>query len=408
MSKICMVAYTNYLTDARPRREAETLVRRGDQVDFLSLQEADRPLTEEVCGVRLMRLPQVRYRGSGLGYLLAYLRFFLAASWRVAQLHRRRHYDIIYVHTMPDLLAFVAWWPKLCGAKVVLNVHDMMPELYMSKFGVDERHWLIRVLQWQERCSAGFADKVICVHEPHRQVLCRRGVDSAKLTVLPNVPDPRIFAGQRRVAADDATFRLVYHGTITRRLGLDLAVEAFARASVHCPEARLEIFGDGDAADDLQRTIAASPAAERIQFARRMFRVEEIASMVAGASAGLVPNRRDLATEYMLPVKLLEYVYLGIPVVAPRLKTILYYFEESQLCLFAPGDVDSMAEALVRLYRDRPLCRQLANHAADALRELSWETLQKRLFRVVDDWPGRVRSSRSSVATANHEASSCR
>ena len=43
MKKICMIAYTNYLSDARPRREAETLRCRGDQVDFIALGEKDRP-----------------------------------------------------------------------------------------------------------------------------------------------------------------------------------------------------------------------------------------------------------------------------------------------------------------------------------------------------------------------------
>ena len=98
------------------------------------------------------------------------------------------------------------------------------------------------------------------------------------------------------------------------------------RQRLRVPMRGLEIFGDGDAGDELEAQIQASGLADRIAFSRKMFRVEDISAMIQGASVGIICNRRDLATEYMLPVKLLEYVQLGIPAIAPRLMTIQYYF----------------------------------------------------------------------------------
>jgi len=115
-----MVAYTNYLSDARPRREAEALARRGDQVDFIALGEKDRPSLETVQGIRVFRMKQLRYRGGGgLSYGLSYLRFLCAASFKLLRLFRKENYDIVYVHTMPDLLVLVGLIPKLLGAKIV-------------------------------------------------------------------------------------------------------------------------------------------------------------------------------------------------------------------------------------------------------------------------------------------------
>ena len=275
---------------------------------------------------------------------LSYLRFLCAATLKLLRLFRKERYDIVYVHTMPDLLVLVGLIPKLFGARIVLNIHDMMPELYMSKFGISENHPLIRTLGFQEQFSIRLADKVICVHDPHRDVLCRRGAPSSKITVLPNVPDPLIFRSDSSVPRTDGTFRIVYHGTIARRLGLDLGVRAFAKAAESCPDARFEIFGDGDAGEELEAQIIASGVEDRIHFSRKMFRVESIAQMIQGASVGLIPNRRDVATDYMLPVKLLEYVHLGIPVIAPRLLAIQYYFREDQVAYYEPGDVDELAE----------------------------------------------------------------
>lgn len=385
MNKICMVAYTNYLSDARPRREAETLARRGDSVDFIALDDDLGSPLESINGVRLFRLRQRRYRGSsGLRYVFAYLRFIATSSIRILRLFRRERYGIIYVHTMPDLLVLAALIPKLLGAKVILDIHDMMPELYMSKFGISRKHWLVRLLALEEQCSIRLADKVICVHHPHRDVLTSRGALPEKITVLPNVPDPSIVNDAGAARTKNSAFRIVYHGTIARRLGLDLAVRAFERIAGVCPCAWLEIFGDGDAADALQAQIASSPAKSRISFSRRMFRVEEIAQMIQGASVGVVPNMRDVATDLMLPVKMLEYVHLGIPVIAPRLHTIEYYFADGQVAYYEPGNADELAACIQRLYLDPMEREELARRSAAFAERFNWETLKEDLFNVVD------------------------
>lgn len=381
-----MIAYTNYLSDARPRREAETLVRRGDRVDFIALGEKNAPAIETVEGVRLLRVKQLKYRGSsGARYVLSYLRFLGAVTARLLRLNGKERYDVVYVHTMPDLLVLAALIPKLMGARVVLNLHDMMPELYMSKFGIPEKHPLIRFLAWQEQLSIRLADRAISVHDPHRDVLCRRGAPRAKITVLPNVPDPLVFRNDLPAAKTGDAFRIVYHGTIARRLGLDLAVSAFAEATSSCPDARLEIFGDGDAGDELEAQIEASGVAGRIYFRRKMFRVEAITEMIQGASVGIVCNRRELATEYMLPVKLLEYVHMGIPAIAPRLMTIQYYFGENQVEYYEAGSVAELAAAICRLYADPGRRAELARQGAKFAKHFNWDAFKGELYRVVDE-----------------------
>ena len=308
-----------------------------------------------------------------------------APTTKLLRLFRKERYDIIYVHTMPDLLVLVGLIPKLFGARSVLNVHDMMPELYMSKFGISEKHPLTRFLIFQEQFSIRLADKVICVHHPHRDVLCSRGAPLGKITVLPNVPDPLVFRSGGSATRTEASFRIVYHGTIARRLGLDLGVRAFKKAADACPGARLEIYGDGDAADELVAAIKASGVEDRIYFSKKIFRVESIAEMIQGAALGLIPNRRDVATEYMLPVKLLEYVHLGIPVIAPRLLAIQYYFSTDQVAYYEPGDVEELAECIRRLYADPGKRAELARNGAEFAKKFHWDALKEDLYGVVDD-----------------------
>jgi len=90
-------------------------------------------------------------------------------------LHLKNSYDIVQVHTMPDFLVFTTIVPKLLGAKIILDIHDLMPELYMAKFGGDYRNWIVRMIMWIERRSVAFADRTIAVHEPHLDILVKHG-----------------------------------------------------------------------------------------------------------------------------------------------------------------------------------------------------------------------------------------
>ncbi|MCK4597891.1 glycosyltransferase, partial [bacterium] len=172
MTKICMLAYTYYLSDPRVRREAEALADRGYGVDVLCLHgEGEKP-RQQVNGVRVIRLPQSRYRGHrSWAYVVGYARFFILSFLWLTWFHLRKGYQLIQVHTMPDFLAFAALVPKILGAKIVLDIHDLMPELYSTKFGLAKSHPLIKVLKLQERLSARFAHRVIAVHEPQRRLL---------------------------------------------------------------------------------------------------------------------------------------------------------------------------------------------------------------------------------------------
>ncbi|MBI5509816.1 MAG: glycosyltransferase family 4 protein [Deltaproteobacteria bacterium] len=386
--RIAMVAYTHYTTDARPRRAAEALTDRGDQVDFFALSEAGRPPTESIHGVNLTRLDLPRYRGADvLQYLRSYLGFFGRAFLRLTAAHLRERYDVVYVHTMPDAMAFVGLPARLSGARLILDVHDTMPELYESKFGLKGTHPLIRALKVQEQLSCRAADHVICVNGPHQALLIDRGVDPAKLTVVMNLPDPRIFGGP--VAASDAEGpegppRLVYHGTVARRLGLDLAVLAFAEVLPEFPQARFDIYGSGDAGLQLTKVIAELGLQASVTYSNKHFEVDAIPEMVRSATVGVIPNRDDPATRYMLPVKLLEYVYLGIPTVAPRLMTIQHYFDEESVAYYNPGDVQGMAAAIKEVLGSKERRSALRLAAAAFARAHSWDRVKDELYAAVD------------------------
>jgi len=383
-----MVAYTHYQTDARPRRTAEALAARGDHVDFLSLEADDASGPELIGGVHVKPLSVGRYRGGAKGqYLKSYFKFWLKALVEVTRSHLRERYDVIYFHTMPDFIVFAGAVARLSGARVILDVHDMMPELYQSKFGIEATHPLVRVLKLQEKWSCRFADHVVCVHEPHRQLLESRGCVKNDISVLLNLPDPSVFDGHEEVVDEEEAIenpRLVYHGTVASRLGLDVAVRALVLVRKQFPGATFDIYGSGDAIDEVRAAVEETGQQDVVNVTGAFFPVEDIPKMLKGASLGVIPNRLDVATDMMLPVKLLEYLYLGIPVVAPGLKAIRHYFSEDAVAYYEPGDEVGMAEAIIQVLGDSKRRAVQRRQAKAFYSEHSWEYAKQRLFSAVD------------------------
>jgi len=390
MARICMVAYTYYPTDTRVRREAEALVNRGDMVDMICLRKNGEDRIRIQNGVRLLQPLIGRYRGSSAAiYLANYFIFFLVASGWLALLHLKHPYQVIQVHTMPDFMVFAAMMPKLLGAKVVLDVHDLMPELYQSKFGLRETHWLIRFITWSERCSIGFADRAIAVHRPHLKALIHHGNPEEKFIILLNLPDPRIFSGRAAVDhGDDSSFKLIYHGTVAERHGLKVALRALPSLRKEIKGLKFQIVGAGDGLPSLIDLAKELELTDCVDF-KAVMPMEELIPIILDADVGIVPILDDAFTKYMLPVKLLEYVALRIPVICSRSETIEAYFDDSMVQYCAPGNAAELAEQILTLYWHPEIRERLRANADRFCRDYSWERQKQRYYQLIDDLIGK-------------------
>src|SRR5207253_10332097 len=112
--------------------------------------------------------------------------------------------------------------------------------------------------------------------------------------------------------------------------------------------------------------------------------LERLASTLRTATVGLVPNDATAATQLMLPVKLLEYVCLGIPVIASRLQTISHYFPENAVRYFEPADARSLGESLLDLHSHPEKREALASRAGEAAKRISWKMQQQTLFTAIE------------------------
>lgn len=354
-ANILMAAYTNYRRDPRVRREAEALVEAGYEVVFLSSRQPGEPNRETISGVDVVKTLGLKNRKtSTVVYIMDYAVFFMMIC-----LHLLRHpfrYRLVHINNMPDFLVFAAWLPHIMGKPIIHDVHDLMPELFQEKFSSGERNWIVRLLMLQERWAGRFATAVLTVEERLKDILSERGVPTEKIHVLMNLPDNKIFAPREPQAAKRTTgaepFVLVYHGTLARRLGLDIAIRAMEKAKASVPRLEFRIIGAGEERDILIALRDQLGLGSVVTFSEGFVPVQQIPSMISDADVGLIPLRISSGTDIMLPTKLLEYVSMGIACIVPRTGTICRYFDDEMVAFFEAENVDSLADAIVSLYRD--------------------------------------------------------
>jgi glycosyltransferase involved in cell wall biosynthesis len=376
-----MIAYTTYMHDGRVKRHAEALAERGDHVDVICLATEEKPVAN---GVNVIGLPMPRYRGaSKSAYLRSYMRFFSMAAQRAAKMSLNQRYDVVIVCTMPDAVIVCAILPKFLGSKVVLDVHDTMPELYRDKFGGARGAAGAKLLMLEERLSSWWADRVLAVHDLHRDRLQQAGVPANKIHVVMNSPDTRIFDLHKNGDSPPNQFTLICHGTVTQRLGLDIAIYAIASLREEIPELRLKVIGEGDRLAQSRELVDRLGLAGRVSF-MDLVPVEKLPALLVKADVGIVPYRPSSATHLMLPVKLLDYATLGIPVIAARLRTVEYYFGDGAVELFEPGNVADLARAIRLLYHNPELQLRLVERARQALDALNWQNQRNEYYRAID------------------------
>jgi glycosyltransferase involved in cell wall biosynthesis len=170
---------------------------------------------------------------------------------------------------------------------------------------------------------------------------------------------------------------------VAHRLGLDVGLRAINLLRDRIPALRLLVLGMGDHLESV-KALAAELKLEQIVTFANVVPTGELPRVLSQAAVGLVPNRASAATHLMLPVKLLEYAMFGIPIVAPRLKTIQYYFDEESVRYFTPEDPADLAAGIEELYRN-PLRRiELARRAAVIAKQLSWQHEKSRYYEAID------------------------
>jgi glycosyltransferase involved in cell wall biosynthesis len=352
---VCMIAYSAYINDGRIRRYAETLVQRGDNVDVIclaSMISGDR--ISHINGVNLYQIQKRKPDELGpWSYALRQLRFLLGASILITKLDIQKKYDVVHVHNIPDFLVFSAWYPKIRGSKLILDIHDIVPELFADKFNLKFKKIYVSVLRSIEKISARFADHVIVSNDLWKEKLIARSLAADRCSVFVNNVDEHVFSRKQRTRNDGRCI-LIFPGSFQWHQGLDIAIRALVVLREKLPNVELHLYGGGN--EKVERELRALTKelglSDSVKF-KGVAPIDNIAQIIANADVGVVPKRADSFGNEAYSTKIMEFMSQGVPVVASRTKIDSHYFSDDEVCFFPSGDSVAMAEAIWKVESDK-------------------------------------------------------
>ncbi len=352
-------------------------------MDVIALAHGGLPRFEVIQGVNVYRVQQREINErSAFAYLFRILRFLLVAMVVMTWKHLRKHYQLVHIHSVPDFLVISALPLRLMGVPVILDIHDILPEFYASKFSTGTASLAYRALLIVERWSAKVASHVIIANHLWRDRLIKRSVAEEKCTVVCNYPDSDVFYPRPRTC--NQRFLLMYPGSLNLHQGVDLAIRAFAKVAAKIEEATFHIYGEGPARADLEKLVLDLGLGEKVRI-QNYQPIGEIAKLMATADLAVVPKRASSGFgNEAASTKVQEFMAVGVPVIVARTKIDSYYFDDSMVRFFESENVDALADAIIDLYSHPEKRRKLVEGANRHIQRNNWDVRQCEYLKVVD------------------------
>ena len=360
------------------RRNAETLVANGYEVDIICLKKKGEKSQEIINGVKVFKLPLMHRHGGILRYIFEYCVFFTLASWKLTFQYFRRRYQVIEVSGIPDFMVFTTIFSKLLGAKVVFYLLDHTPESFVDNFNVNPENIMIKLLHKVEKASAHWADQIITTQSTSKEIILNEGVPGSKITVVLNTPDEEFF---KVLPSNDGKgrFSLITHGSLLKRYNVQSLIKAVPLLTQEIPELELKIVGDGVYKHQLEQLAQSLGVNKYITFTGWMPQ-NEVPAYIAQVDIGIVVI--PAGVNPAMPNKLLEYMAMGKPAIVTTIPTIKAYFDDHSVMYYEPDNERDLARCILELYRDPQKRLALAATGLASYQKYQWKTIKHEYLNV--------------------------
>jgi len=371
--------------DRRIWDEAQTLTAAGWDVTIVCAmaQDEEQPAWEVIDGVAIRRFP-LRAAAGAFGYVREYGQ----ALWRIRRLVREAEaagrFDVVHLANPPDFLGFAAAGARSHGAKVIFDHHDLMPELFVERFGL--RGPVHRLLLAFERHALRSADVVISTNESFRRIAIERGgADPGSVVVVRNGPDlerftpvdpvPELKRGKEHL--------LAYVGVMGPQDGIDWALDALAELRrLRGDDWHAVFVGDGEVVPEMQARAAELGLAGAVEFAGWR-RDDDIRRWLSTADVCLAPDPPGPLNDASTMVKIPEYMAMGKPIASFDLAETRISAGDAA-AYAAAAEPAALAHCVDELLDDPERARAMGEEGRRRVVDLSWEHSARALLEAYD------------------------
>jgi glycosyltransferase involved in cell wall biosynthesis len=299
----------------------------------------------------------------------------------IASCVREHGIEIVHAHS-PHATGLVASaGARRSGVPAVYEVRGLWHETRRAERG---RGNPLEYALWdalEGRCCRR-ADAVITISEGLRERLVTHYGVGGPIAIVPNGVDFARFEAAGAPRPGGGPLRLGYVGSLRRIEGLALAVEAVARMD---EPVELWIVGEGEERPRLAERALALGVSDRVRLLGPVPHAE-VEGQYARLDVLVFPRERSPVTEMVTPLKPLEAMALGRPVLASDVGGLRELIADER-CLFRAGDVDALVERIRAFARDAGLRAEVARAGRERARERDWSRVVQPCLAVYDALP---------------------
>ncbi len=371
-TRICMVVYSYYPMDQRVRREAETLMEKGALVHVICLRNDNEMKLGVYNNISIYRVPQkIRRSGGYLLYFLRYFMFLILSTVLLTRLFVKYRYNIIHVHSLPDYEVFCAFVPKLFGAKIILDLHENMPEVFASRFDVSMDSKPIYIAKIVEKVSAQYADLVITTSPNRKEMLIKR-TQIKDVAVIMNLPKRDIFKWRDmsnfiEKNGLEESFIVSYVGGLNPGREIDVVIKAIKYFEKKISNIAFIFCGTGEKEyiTLLENLIEDLNLEKKVLFMGYVPQ-EDVLNFVAISNVALSPYMMHPNLNPVGSTKVFEYLLLPKPVIVADYPANRREFRDLVL-YYKSGDYKSLGEKIFEVHENEEKFIKMANRAQAVL-----------------------------------------
>jgi glycosyltransferase involved in cell wall biosynthesis len=256
-------------------------------------------------------------------------------------------------------------------------MQEPVPELWQTLRGSPPP----RILKLIEQSALSYVDAAFTVTEQLKDTLVARGADPGKVSVILNVPESQFLELKDDVSQsrmDSEHFTLICHGAIEERYGHETMLEAIALVKPQIPNLRLRILGRGSYLNEFLEHRSRLGLDDCVQYLGWISLPQMIQELRA-ADVGIVAQKSSPYSNLVHTNKMYEFIAMGKPVLASRLKSVEAYFGQDALCYFEAGVPQSLAEGIWDLYQHPAKRQALVRNSQKLYEQYCWEK-QKEIY----------------------------
>ena len=200
------------------------------------------------------------------------------------------------------------------------------------------------------------------------------GVKSEKISIIPNGVDLSLFS----ITNTKNPKKIVFAGAMYYHRGLDILLEAIPLVVKKIPDVKFVLLGSGAEMGKLKKIVSDNKLEKSIEFKGWINR-DEIPKNISDASIGIGPLRLTDVTSRALPIKVLEYMAVSLPIIAKKGTLPEDVLENGKNGYFIEN-VNDLAEKIILLLNQPKKVENMGIQSLNMVQKFSWNNVIKNII----------------------------